>query len=157
MKDIVEKEFASYVLRYVGVGLISGSLVHAGTLGGDVTRYIVLVILGIISFIIGTLLEKRKESITVQFIAVSVALSLGVGMISGGTQHYLDGPRFASFLISVGLLLGYTMFLVREGKVTYFVKKTTKATVLSLLLFTILFTVSHVVHTKPHHHIEEGE
>jgi hypothetical protein len=71
---VSEKLFTSHILRYVGVGLISGSIVHAGTLGGGSLKYIILVIVGIIGFIIGTLLEHSRsiDKSFLSFIAISV-------------------------------------------------------------------------------------
>ena len=44
-----EYSYVSHILRYVGVGLVSGSIVHAGTLGGDSLKYIVLILMGIVT------------------------------------------------------------------------------------------------------------
>lgn len=142
MKVTVEKAFTSHVLRYVGVGIISGSIVHIGTLGGDITHYLVLVTLGIASFIAGTILEKEKGAITVQFIAISVLMSIGVGMVSGGTQHYLDGPLYAAFLLPLGLLLGYITYVFLEDRKELKMRKVITAFLLSLALFFVLYGVS---------------
>lgn len=152
MKETVEKAFTSHVLRYVGVGLISGSIVHIGTLGGEVTQYLVLVTLGVIAFIIGTILEKERGAITLNFIIISVLLSIGVGMVSGGTQHYLDGPVYASFLLPFGLLLGYIMFVLREDKKEFKIQKIIAATILSLVLFGGLYGIAHTIPTLENHH-----
>ena len=152
-KQSVEKAYASHVLRYVGVGLISGSIVHMGTLGGGYLKYVVLIALGIIAFIAGTLMEKREttNSIT-SFIIISVVLSIGVGMVSGGTQHYLDGPVYAAFLIPLGIAIGYLAFLVRDYK-----SKLTLKTVGAILFFAIalcgiLYYVAHKIPTTEDHH-----
>jgi hypothetical protein len=84
MKGTIEKSFTSHVLRYVGVGLISGSIVHVGTLGGGITHYVVLITLGIFAFIIGTILEEGRGTLTFNFIIISVFLSIGIGMEFGG-------------------------------------------------------------------------
>jgi hypothetical protein len=157
MRETVEKSFISHILRYVGVGLISGSIVHVGTLGGGVTRYVVLITLGIIAFIVGTLLEKGKSAITLNFVIVSVLLSIGVGMVSGGTQHYLDGPVYASFLLPLGLLLGYVTFILHENKSELKLRKVIIATTLALLLFVVLYEIAHTVPVLENHHAEVGE
>ena len=139
-------------MRYVGVGLISGSIVHAGTLGGDVTHYIALVALGVVAFIVGTLLEKGRGAVTFQFIAISVALSIGVGMVSGGTQHYLDGPVYAAFLVPLGLLLGYIAFVIREDIKGLTLRKIVIATISALVLLFVLYTVAHTIPVLDDHH-----
>jgi len=152
MKETAEKAFTSHVLRYVGVGLISGSIVHIGTLGGSVTHYAALITLGILAFIIGTILETGRSAITLNFIIISVLLSIGVGMVSGGTQHYLDGPVYASFLLPLGLLLGYIMFVLREDKKEFKIQKVIVATILSLALFGGLYGIAHIIPTLENHH-----
>lgn len=157
MRETVEKAFTSHILRYVGVGLISGSIVHIGTLGGGITRYVVLITLGIVAFIIGTILEKGRSAITLNFIVVSVLLSIGVGMVSGGTQHYLDGPVYASFLLPLGLLLGYIMFVLREDKKELKLRKVVIATISALILLGVLYGVAHKLPILENHHSEVEE
>ncbi len=157
MRETVEKAFTSHILRYVGVGLISGSIVHIGTLGGGITRYVVLITLGIVAFIVGTILEKGRDAITLNFIIVSVLLSIGVGMVSGGTQHYLDGPVYASFLLPLGLLLGYIMFVLREDRKELKLGKVVVATISALILLGVLYSVAHTLPVLENHHSESEE
>ena len=157
MKETVEKAFTSHILRYVGVGLISGSIVHIGTLGGGVTRYVVLVTLGIIAFIVGTILEKGRSAITLNFIIISVLLSIGVGMVSGGTQHYLDGPVYASFLVPLGLLLGYITYVILEDRKELKLKKIVISTTSALVLLGVLYAIAHTIPILENHHNEVTE
>lgn len=157
MRETVENAFTSHILRYVGVGLISGSIVHIGTLGGGITRYVVLITLGIVAFIVGTILEKGRGAITLNFIIVSVLLSIGVGMVSGGTQHYLDGPVYASFLLPLGLLLGYIMFVLREDRKELKLGKVVVATISALILLGVLYSVAHTLPVLENHHSESEE
>jgi len=146
--------FASHMLRYVGVGLISGSIVHAGTLGGGSIGYISLIMVGIFCFTIGNLLEYRDEKIVtlLRYIGISVIVSIGTGMVSGATQHYLDGPVFASMLLSIGLLLAYISFVRRDFKGALSVKKVLTATFLCLVLWFILSTIAHRLPEQKDHH-----
>ncbi len=57
----LQQAYITHLLRYVGVGLISGSIVHAGTLGGHWVRYLVLIALGAAMFGFGVWLEHRLE------------------------------------------------------------------------------------------------
>lgn len=114
----LQQAYITHLLRYVGVGLISGSIVHAGTLGGNWLRYIVLIALGAAMFAFGVWLEHRlehRDNIGL-YTALSVAVSIGTGMVSGATQHYLDGPFIAAFLLPSGLLIGYLAFAYRDHR-----------------------------------------
>lgn len=132
--------FASHMCKYIGVGLISGSIVHAGTLGGNSMQYIVLIALGVVLFIIGNLLEHGFSSIRelLPYIALSTALSIGTGMVSGGTQHYLDGPLVAAILFPVGFFLAYLSFIYRDFKKEFTFKRITFVIITSILLFLAL-------------------
>lgn len=149
----VEKAFISHLFRYVGVGLISGSIVHMGTLGGGYTRYAILISLGVVIFTIGTLLEKREAvSSLTAFLSVSVIMSIGVGMVSGGTQHYIDGPIYAAFLIPLGVIIGYCAFLVRDHRKEVTIKRLASILIFSGFLFGGLYYAGHKIPTTEDHH-----
>jgi len=152
MKNTVEKSFLSHILCYVGIGLISGSIVHIGTLTGNEMRYSLLIVVGLIAFIIGTVLEKEKAEIGLVYILISVVLAIGVGMVSGGTQHYLDGPVYAAFLIPFGLLLGYIAYIALHNKSQLTLKKIIIASIISLGLLGMLYGVAHIIPTVKDHH-----
>ena len=152
-KQSVEKAYISHVLRYVGVGLISGSIVHTGTLGGDSTQYIVLIAMGVVAFIVGTLLDKRdSESSLTSFIIVSVIMSIGVGMVSGGTQHYLDGPTYAAFLIPIGAAVGYFAFLFRDFKTDITTKRIFVMLLVMFGLIGVLYLIAQRIPIQEDHH-----
>ncbi|WP_147363263.1 hypothetical protein [Deinococcus sp. RM] len=46
---------------------------------------------------------------------MSFVLSVGIGMVTGGVQHFLDNPAYSAALISAGLILALLAFLAREG------------------------------------------
>ena len=154
-----EKSFASHILRYVGIGLISGSIVHAGTLDGSSTRYTVLIVLGIVAFAIGTYLENenRLDKKFISFILISIAVSIGTGMVSGGTQHYLDGPVYASILLPFGLLIAYIAFLYRDFKSVFSFKKIGVAIILCSILGAGLYGIAHKIPPLESHHSEVEE
>ena len=154
-----EKSFTSHILRYAGVGLISGSIVHAGTLGGDITRYIVLAILGVTVFSVGTYLEyeNKIDKNFISFILISVIVSIGTGMVSGGTQHYLDGPIFASIILPIGLLVAYVAYLCRGFRKIISTKRIGVAMLLTSLLGVGLYTTAHQIpDLREHHSLKEG-
>jgi uncharacterized protein (DUF305 family) len=43
----------------------------------------------------------------------SLLLSIGIGMISGGVQHFTDFPLYSSYLIPLGLVLSFVAFLLK--------------------------------------------
>lgn len=152
-----EKAYISHILRYVGVGLISGSIVHIGTLGGGVIRYIILISMGVIAFIAGTLLEKREEANSLTaFIVISVIMSIGVGMVSGGTQHYLDGPTYAAFLIPIGIAVGYFAFLLRDHRSEFTLKRVGTMLVLAVALGSVLYFLANKIPAQDNHHQIDG-
>ena len=152
------RAFISHLARYVGVGLISGSIVHAGTLGGSGIRYVVLILVGIIAFGVGTYLENRDQKIKniSKYISMSIIISVGTGMVSGGTQHYLDGPYFAAGLISIGLLIAYISFNYRDFRSKLTLKQIVLAIIISLALGTGLYFVARYVPVTSDHH-EDSE
>ena len=154
MEQSAENAYISHTLRYVGVGLISGSVVHAGTLGGGSLQYIVLIVLGVLAFVIGTILEERNKSdrSIVKYVLISVVLSLGVGMVSGGTQHYLDGPVYASFLIPIGLGVGYLAFIFRDHRSKVNVKRIVGIVIVTVVSFWALYGIAHTIPTLDNHH-----
>lgn len=157
MEQSAENAFISHILRYVGVGLISGSVVHAGTLGGGSLQYIILIVLGVVAFVVGTLLEERNKSerSLLKYVLISVILSLGVGMVSGGTQHYLDGPVYASFLIPIGLGVGYLAFLFRDYTSKVNLKRIVGIAMFIVVSFGALYSIAHSIPTLEDHHASE--
>ena len=153
----IEKTYTSHLLRYVGVGLISGSIVHMGTLGGAYTKYIILIIMGVVAFIAGTLLEKRdSEKSLTAFISISVIMSIGVGMVSGGTQHYLDGPTYAAFLIPIGVMIGYFAFLFRDYKSEITAKRILAMLFIAIGLIAVLYFIAQEIPVEEDHHSIEN-
>lgn len=152
----MEKAFFSHILKYVGVAQISGSIVHFGTLGGNITKYLILIAIGVISFIVGTILEKNKQAVTAAYIATSVLLSVAIGMVGGGSQHFTDGAVYASFLIPIGILFGYIIFVIREDKASLTKSKVCIAIICSLSVFGALYGIAHAVPSLSDHHTEQG-
>ncbi|WP_295821277.1 hypothetical protein [uncultured Deinococcus sp.] len=77
--------------------------------------------LGVVCFTVGNYLQEfvlRKKTRPTNlgaFLLVSFVLSVGMGMMTGGVQHYLDNPAYSSVLIPVGLILAVLAFLSREA------------------------------------------
>lgn len=140
----LNEAYVTHLLRYVGVGLISGSIVHASTLGGGWLKYIVLITAGAAMFAAGVWLEHRhdqRQDLKL-YTALSVAVSIGTGMVSGATQHYLDGPRMASVLLPGGVLLGYLAFAYRDHRSDLTMRRIVSLVCLVLVLVAALWALS---------------
>jgi hypothetical protein len=158
------KSFAAHMCKYLGVGLISGSIVHAGTLGGGYFKYIVLIIAGVALFVIGNVLEHGLSSLKqlLPYIGISTILSIGTGMVSGGTQHYLDGPAIAAILFPIGFFLAYLSFIYRDYSKEFTFKKVLSTLATSLVLFLVLTYIAKQLpestgHTQAEKEIINGE
>lgn len=111
------KKYAVYLLKYLGVALIAGSVVHVGTLQNGMVRYLILGVAGLAFMVIGNILEAKQngEQINLKYLATITGLSLATGFFSGGIQHYLDNPVYAGYLLAIGLFFSYITFFVRDG------------------------------------------
>lgn len=99
---------------FIGNGFLSGSIVH---LPLDPIRYGIIGSVGIVIFMLSFVTNERKQSTAshnefslVRTIVFSLMLAIGIGMMSGGVQHFTDVPDYASKLIPAGIalsLLGY--------------------------------------------------
>lgn len=109
MNTELKNAFIIHVCKYLGIALVAGSIVHAGTLGGSTYKYIGLIIAGIILTVIGNYLEYKTKNIRVgiRLLLLAITLSFGTGMLSGGIQHYSDNPAYGSILLSFGLVITF--------------------------------------------------
>jgi uncharacterized membrane protein YccC len=108
--------FAIHVAKYIGIGLVSGSIVHAGTLGGNSLKYVGFIVAGILMTLVGYVLEHRfkNEPIGARILFLAVCLSFGTGMLSGGVQHYADNPAYGVVLLSVGLIITFLALAYKD-------------------------------------------
>ena len=117
----VAKPYFSYIAMFVGMGLISGSIVHAAQ-EGIFNRSIFLMGIGVILFSIGSFINEvifktgniEREGV-LRYILFSLFLAMGVGMISGSTQHFFDTPIYASYLMPIGVFLSSLAFALRNN------------------------------------------
>lgn len=112
--------FLAYFLLLASTSFIAGGIVHLG-LGENTVFYLALTVVGIVCFTIGNYLQEfvlrqntRGTSLGA-FLLVSFVLSIGIGMVTGGIQHFLDNPSYSAVLIPVGLVLAAFAFTWREG------------------------------------------
>ena len=112
--------FLSYLALFVGTGFISGSIVHSGDLS-QIPKYTIIGITGVSLFLAGSFVQEfiiNKQATKtgiIKFFFFSLLLSIGIGMISGGTQHFSDFPLYSSYLIPLGLILSLIAFLFKNN------------------------------------------
>lgn len=121
MKNFFEKvtlPYLVYLMYFLGVGFLSGAIVHypvnPGLYGG----------IGVVGVVIFTLASTLNEWITnkrhllhagvLRIVLYSLILSIGLGMISGGIQHFIDFPVYASYLIPAGLVVSLVGFVLNR-------------------------------------------
>lgn len=113
--------FVTYLFLFVGMGLVAGSVVHFGETD-QIPRFLAIGILGMVIFVVGSYIQEsllntnnlQKEG-AVKYVLYSLLLAIGIGMISGGTQHFLDFPTYASYLLPVGFLLALIAYVLRNN------------------------------------------
>ncbi|MBT2390744.1 hypothetical protein J7E87_15255 [Streptomyces sp. ISL-1] len=112
--------YLGYVGYYVGAGLISGAVVHHPM---DPTRYSMIAGAGVLVFLVATVLndiilatEKPVLSRTLRVLGTSTMLSFGLGMLSGGMQHFADLPDRCAVLIPLGIVLSFVAYFLKEDK-----------------------------------------
>ncbi|GHE65099.1 DMT family transporter [Streptomyces capitiformicae] len=110
-------DYLGYATTFVGAGLISGAVVHHPL---DPDRYTVIALVGAGVFLCATLLnefvlkrQRPSASTVVAIVLASLALSFGIGMLSGGLQHFEDFPERAAMLIPFGLALSFVAYVLR--------------------------------------------
>ena len=101
-----------YLAYFVGVSFQSGGIVHYSL---DPAKYGTLVAIGAVIFVVGAvgsdlispkpILRATGPFGFVSFVVSALTLSLGVGMIGGGVQHFSDIPGRAPILIPLGIVL----------------------------------------------------
>lgn len=111
------------MMYFLGVGLISGSIVHVPL---DPIRYSIILIIGAILFSFASYLSEfskkgqtMKLTEIIRIILFSLTLSIGIGMVSGGIQHFYDIGIYATYLIPIGFVLSVFGFIYKNNtKVT---------------------------------------
>jgi len=111
--------FLTFIALFIGTGFVSGSIVHMGE--GINPWDLSLLAIGILLFILGSVSQDmqqdwkriRGEGIAA-FLFLSLVLSIGIGMVSGGMQHFVDTPAYSAILIPLGLALGFMAFILKE-------------------------------------------
>ncbi len=134
--------FLIHLCQYLGIALVSGSIVHAGTLGGSNLKYLFLIIVGILLTVTGNYLEDKvkKIKISINMLLLAILLSFGTGMLSGGIQHYSDNPKFGAMLLSLGLILTFTSLGYKDFRSVVTKKSIFIIATISIILYFLLTT-----------------
>jgi hypothetical protein len=108
------------VLYFVGAGLISGAVVHHPL---DPARYTKIAVIGVLVFLAATvvnefLLAPDRPALprAVLVIAASLLLSFGIGMLSGGLQHFEDFPDRGAVLVPLGITVSFIAFVLKDAQ-----------------------------------------
>ncbi|WP_196218136.1 hypothetical protein [Streptomyces blattellae] len=87
----------------------------------DPTRYTLIAVIGAAVFLCATVLNefvltrsRPSPAKVCGVVAASLALSFGIGMLSGGLQHFEDFPERAAMLILFGLALSFVAYVLRH-------------------------------------------
>jgi hypothetical protein len=115
----VLRPYLVYVLLFVGAGMVSGGVVHYPL---NENFYGILAILGGIVFVIGSLANEvlsgkglPKAGALISLIVTSLLLSFGIGMLSGGIQHFTDFPSRAAILVPLGITLSFIAYCFKSN------------------------------------------
>ena len=112
--------YVHYVALYLGVALTGGSVVHLPLAPG---RYVLIGLVGVAVFIAASVADaRRRHAASVEgsgaslgrYVGWSVVLSVGLGMLSGSIQHFLDFPHYAAVLLPLGVLVSLAAYMGRE-------------------------------------------
>lgn len=129
--------YAVYISLFIGTGFLSGAIVHFPI---NPTRYAIIGFLGALIFTIAStvneaLFNKRtfKDEGVFKVILFSLLLSIGVGMISGGVQHFDEFPVYGSYLVPLGILLSMVAYIFKSD-IHLLQKQVVKLTLATLLV-----------------------
>jgi hypothetical protein len=120
----VFKPYLSYLVMFLGMGLISGSIIHAAQ--PEMRQYaLTLMAIGAVLFAFGSYLNEVLFKTGVmgdnllKYVLLSLLLAIGIGMVSGSTQHFFDTPMFASYIAPLGIFISSVAFAIRQGYVLH--------------------------------------
>ncbi|WP_434594096.1 hypothetical protein [Streptomyces sp. A5-4] len=115
--------YLGYVGYFVGAGLISGAVVHHPL---DPARYTQIAGCGVLVFLAATVLNefflaRHRPALPrmLQIIGASLMLSFGIGMLSGGLQHFDDFPDRAAILVPLGITVSFIAFVLRDAETSW--------------------------------------
>lgn len=129
--------YGVYIALFIGTGFLSGSIVHFPI---SPSRFAIIGIIGAFIFTVSSTLNEayfnkknfRDEGV-IKVIFFSLLLSIGIGMVSGGFQHFDEFPIYGSYLIPFGVLLSLVAYIFKSN-IKLFQKQIIKLTLATLLV-----------------------
>ncbi|MGW7102891.1 hypothetical protein [Streptomyces sp. NPDC054838] len=118
-KRSLAARYLGYVGYFVGAGLISGAVVHHPL---DPDRYTRIAGYGALVFLAATVLneflltrERPGPARMLVVIGSSLLLSFGIGMLSGGLQHFDDFPTRGAVLVPAGIVVSFIAYVIKDA------------------------------------------
>ncbi|MFK0050385.1 hypothetical protein ACIQU4_41045 [Streptomyces sp. NPDC090741] len=118
-KRSLAARYLGYVGYFVGAGLISGAVVHHPL---DPDRYTRIAGYGALVFLAATVLneflltrERPGPARMLVVIGSSLLLSFGIGMLSGGLQHFDDFPDRGAVLVPAGIVVSFIAYVIKDA------------------------------------------
>lgn len=90
------------MLRYLGMSFITGAVAH-GFFSGF--RSLSTFAIGIGIFILALYLERDQARVTATQLSWSALLATGIGVFTGGIQHFPDSPERSLLIVPLGFIL----------------------------------------------------
>lgn len=119
-KRSLAARYLGYVGYFVGAGLISGAVVHHPL---DPDRYTRIAGYGALVFLAATVLNEfvltRERPALPRMLAVvgsALLLSFGIGMLSGGLQHFDDFPARGAVLVPAGIVVSFIAYVIKDAE-----------------------------------------
>ncbi|MFJ2592230.1 hypothetical protein [Streptomyces erythrochromogenes] len=118
-KRSLAARYLGYVGYFVGAGLISGAVVHHPL---DPDRYTRIAAYGALVFLAATilnefLLTRERPGMPRMLVVIgsSLLLSFGIGMLSGGLQHFDDFPARGAVLVPAGIVVSFIAYVIKDA------------------------------------------
>jgi len=95
-------QHSAMLLKYSGISFISGAVNH-GFFSGERSLWTAAV--GIVLFVVGAWMEHRSQDIKTSLwesLWVGTLLSIGLGLFTGGLQHFPDSPARSAWVVPLG-------------------------------------------------------
>ena len=145
--------YVVYVMFFLGMGLTSGAIVHMPI---EPHKYIIILFVGMAIFVLAslineTVIDKKNLSVisTIRLVIFSLLLSIGIGMISGGIQHFDDVVKYAGYLIPSGIVLSFISYLFRYNIKLGFKKAAPAFTILLIVVICLSFILKGIAAKIP--------
>lgn len=117
MKKLIYK-YLVYIIYFLGIGMTSSGIV---LMPFNAMRYSIILSVGLGLFIASSVfnevvIDKQRLSVfeSIKLIVSSLTLAIGIGMISGGISHFKESPVYVSYLISLGIVVSFVSFTVKN-------------------------------------------